>query len=73
MMLMTNLAKASTIFSAPTHMQKPTLDNVLDGPTDTPIKGTGISRALEGQPKLLIIDLPVVKDGVDLVVYDVLL
>ena len=47
----------------------PTLVDVLDGPAYAPVEGTGISGTLEGQSELLVIDPPVVKDGVDLVVY----
>lgn len=50
-----------------------TLVYVLDGPAYAPVKGAGVSRALEGQSKLLVIDPPVVEYGVDLVVYEVFL
>lgn len=55
------------------HIPKPTLADVLNGTTYAPIKGTSISRALESQSKLLVIDPPVVEDGIDLVVYHVFL
>lgn len=50
-----------------------TLVDVLDGPTYAPVKGTGVSGALESQSELLVVDPPVVEDGVDLVVYYVFL
>lgn len=50
-----------------------TLADVFDGPTYAAVKGTGIGRALESQSELLVIDPPVVEDGVDFVVDDVFL
>lgn len=47
--------------------------DVLNGPTYTPVEGAGVSRALESQSELLVVDPPVVEDGVDLVVYEVFL
>lgn len=55
------------------HTLTPTLADVLNGPTYAPVKGTGVSRALERQSELLVINPPVVKNGVDLVVHDVFL
>lgn len=60
---------AGTANNGTTH----TLVDVLNGPAYAPVKGTGISWALEGQSKLLVIDSPVVEDGVDLVVYEAFL
>ena len=50
-----------------------TLADVLDGPADAPVEGAGVGRTLEGQAKLLVVDPPVVEDGVDLVIDQVLL
>lgn len=55
------------------HTLTPTLADVLNGPTYAPVKGTGVSRALESQSELLVINPPVVKNGGDLVVHDVFL
>lgn len=46
-----------------------TLVDVLNRPAYAPVEGTGVSRALEGQSKLLVVDSPVVEDGVDFVVH----
>lgn len=49
----------------------PTLADVLDGPAYAAVEGTGVGGALERQPKLLVVDPPVVEDGGDLVVHDI--
>lgn len=54
---------------ADTHTHAVTLVDVLDSPAYASVKSTGVSRALESQPELLVIDPPVVENGVDLVVY----
>jgi len=51
-----------------THTHTHTLVDVLYGPTDAPVEGAGVSGALESQSELLVVDPPVVEDGVDLVV-----
>lgn len=45
--------------------------DVLDGPAYAAVEGPGVGGALEREAKLLVIDPPVVEDGVDLVVNDV--
>lgn len=54
-----------------TKKQRPTLADVLDGPAYAAVKGTGVGGAQECQAELLVVDPPVVEDGVDLVVHDV--
>lgn len=47
------------------------MTNVFDGPANAAVEGTGVGGALERQAELLVVDPPVVEDGVDLVVHDV--
>lgn len=46
----------------------PTLLDVLQGPSYAPVEGPRVSRTLEGQAELLVVDPPVVEDGGDFVV-----
>lgn len=50
-----------------------TLVDVLDGPAYASVEGSGVSGALESQPELLVVDSPVVEDGIHLVVNQVFL